>query len=325
MAFNYSIYKNNKKIYTSEYIEPNEIKANDIITLDTNTYQDGVYIIELTVYDNSNNIVSKKSKEIRIGKDEITIFKVKDYVKMMPSSNSYIITKSKTGYGKNQTINPKELNLWRVIRVNDDNTVDMVSEYASSENIFLSGKKGYQNSVGVLNLIAKQYENSKYTIGSRHMGYNGQTEYIDDAYFTTTVPQQARTMIDNVTKETEKKGLGDFWYETDYNLVKEACGDITAYKPNTTTLPERGYWLASREYKYYSDVQWEYGVHTLYGGGEDKGAGYNPMYEYYKVYRETAELKMKEWSSAIRPIVTLKSGLKASSGNGSNSSPYILD
>lgn len=39
---------------------------------------------------------------------------------------------------------------------------------------------GYKNYVGYLNVLANQYQNSKYTIKARHMEYNGQTEYLTD-------------------------------------------------------------------------------------------------------------------------------------------------
>ena len=39
---------------------------------------------------------------------------------MTPTKSSYTTDKSKTGYSSTQTINPQELNLWRVIKINND-------------------------------------------------------------------------------------------------------------------------------------------------------------------------------------------------------------
>ena len=55
-----------------------------------------------------------------------------DYVLMKPTLSSYTTDTSKTGYTETQTINPQELDLWRVISINDDVTVDIVSEHVSS-------------------------------------------------------------------------------------------------------------------------------------------------------------------------------------------------
>lgn len=84
---------------------------------------------------------------------------VGDYVSMTPTKTSYTTDTSKTGYTSTQTINPQELNLWRVISINDDGTVDMVSEYVSSTEIYFQGQTGYLNFVGYLNELSSQYEN----------------------------------------------------------------------------------------------------------------------------------------------------------------------
>lgn len=246
-----------------------------------------------------------------------TEFKVGDYVSMTPTKTTFTVPMTLTGYTSNQTINPRELNLWRVIRINSDNTVDMVSVYVSSVNVYFRGQAVYQNFIGTLNYIAKQYENQKYTSGSRHMGYNGtQTEYITDtsALTATTAPQTSNTSSSNVTSVTEAKGLGDMGYETDNNLVNTALETLKAYKVGTTNLT--GYWLASRKYNYRSSTNWNFSGRYVYTSG---GLGDYRLYLYL-----SGGFNAASNSGAVRPIVTLKSGVKASSGDGSSSSPYVL-
>lgn len=246
-----------------------------------------------------------------------TEFKVGDYVSMTPTKTTFTVPMTLTGYTSNQTINPRELNLWRVIRINSDNTVDMVSEYVSSVNVYFRGQTGYQNYIGTLNYIAKQYENQKYTSGSRHMGYNGtQTEHITDtsALTATRAPQTSPTSSSNVTSATEAKGLGDMGYSTDYNLVNTALGTLVAKKIGTTTAT--AYWLASREYHYYSSASWAFGGRRISTSGSMGG--------YYLYGYNSGSFNSYSLSRAVRPIVTLKSGVKASSGDGSSSSPYVL-
>ena len=195
----------------------------------------------------------------------------------------------------------------------------MVSEYVSSVNVYFTGQTGYQNLIGTLNYIAKQYENKKYTLGSRHMGYSNQTEYITDtsALTSTTAPQTSSTSSINVTSATEAKGLGDWGFQTDNNLVSIALGTVIANRVGTTTATE--YWLASRTYSYssYSSTYW-------YFYGRSIGTyGYLSCFNLYNYY--IGSFLTGSGSGAVRPILTLKSGVKASSGDGSSESPYILE
>ena len=272
-------------------------------------------------YDNTNSKLSSTNVQDAI--DELYYkangleFKVGDYVSMTPTKTSFIVPMTLTGYTSNQTINPSELNLWRVIRINSDNTVDMVSEYVSSTLVYFSGQTGYQNFIGTLNYIAKQYENQKYTSGSRYMGYSNQTEYITDtsALTATTAPQTSSTSSSNVTSATEVKGLGDMGYETDWNLVGKALGRTKAYKVGTTTATN--YWLASRKYNYSSSTGWNFSGRY---GNRSGGLHYSELYIY-----NSGSFSTDSGSLAVRPVLTLKSGVKASTGSGTSESPYILD
>lgn len=192
----------------------------------------------------------------------------------------------------------------------------MVSEYVSSVSVYFRGQTGYQNYIGTLNYIAKQYENQKYTSGSRHMGYSNQTEYITDtsALTATTAPQTSTTSSSNVTSATEAKGLGDMGYETDYNLVNTALGTLKAYKVGTTT--STAYWLASRHYHYNSSTGWSFSGREIYLNGNLSNSN---LY-----YCSSGSFDTNSISKAVRPILTLKSGVKASSGSGTSASPYVL-
>ena len=241
-------------------------------------------------------------------------FKTGDYVSMTPTSTSYTVTTVMTGYSKAQTINPSELNLWRVISINSDGTMDLVSEYVSSTNVYFQGKTGYQNYISSLNQIASQYTNPKYTIASRHMGYNGQTGTITDtsALDSTTVPWTSSTSS-SMTSSDEAKGGGDIGYERDYNLIKSVLGTAKANKAGTTT--STFYWLASRYFYYNSLTSWYF-----YGRGVNSRGGLN---NYYLYYYNSGSFYALSNGNAIRPIITLKSGLTPN-GSGTSSSPYVL-
>ena len=95
---------------------------------------------------------------------------VGDYIRMTPTLRSFATDKTKTGNSSSQTIYPYKVDLWRVIRKNSDGTIEIVSNTSSTESVTFKGSTGYMNYVGYLNVLASKYENSNYTVGSRHMG-----------------------------------------------------------------------------------------------------------------------------------------------------------
>ena len=249
--------------------------------------------------------------------DDHTCFKKKDtlalgdYVKMTPTKSSYTTSTSKTGYDSTQTINPQELNLWRVISINNDGTVDVVSEHASSTAIYFKGQTGYLNFVGYLNVLAKQYENSTYTKGSRAFGYNGQTEYITDySKFTNPAPWTCST--GGSCNPVESQGGGDELYTKDYNLVKSVLGTAVASKPDGTAYY---YWMASRCYYYSSTTYYDWDGRYVNALGD---VGNGDLYRY-----SSSSFYSNNDSNSLRPILTLKSGLKYS-GLGTETYPMEI-
>ena len=278
------------------------ISAANLIGADSVQYKDTTVKAALDdLMDKANNL-----------KDMSLLPKVKvgDYVKMIPTTTSYSIPTNLTGYSDKQTIYPSELKLWRVISLNEDGTIDMVSEYVSSTDVYFSGTTGYFKLVGALNTIAKQYENSEFTVGSRYMGYNGQTEYITDtSKFTTTAPWTYNTK-DN---SNEAQGGGDILYQKDCNLVNNVFGTVVANEVGTTTATP--YWLASRGYSYSSASYYGWGGWSVF---DQYKRDASPL-----AYSNGSFILSNSFKRALRPIVTLKSSVQAV-GSGTDSDPWIL-
>ena len=255
--------------------------------------------------------------------------KLGDYISLTPTKNTYTIKTSLTGYDTDQTINPSELNLWRVIDIHSDGSFDAVSEYTSSTNVYFSGTTGYANFVGALNTIAAQYQVPGKTIGSRHMGYGGQTSIIGDTSAfdgTTNTPPSTTTTLSPTTGTGEEYSggvLGDTLYLKDYTLVSNVyksnnatygSSGLKAYKVGTTTATI--YWLASRRFYYGSAVYWGfYGRYVGASGGLDSNGGFRG---FYGVWIDDTH------GNAVRPILTLKSGITTSGGSGEKDNPYTL-
>ena len=238
---------------------------------------------------------------------------VGDYVKMTPTITSYTTDTSKTGYTSTQTIKPSELNLWRVLKVNGDGTIEMISEYTSSTLVYFRGQTGYLNFVGYLNELASKYENSKYTIGSRYVGYNEQTEYLTDTskITSTTAPWTSSTGSSTV----ESQGGGDTLYQNDYDLIENVLGTLVATKVGTGNASS--YWLASRYYRYSSSTTWAYNARYINTNGD---LNYYYLYAYY-----SGGFDANYYSSALRPIVILKSGISYAPALGTSEDPFILN
>ena len=239
---------------------------------------------------------------------------VGDYIKMTPTLTSYTTDTSKTGYISTQTINPSELDTWRVIKVNSDGTIEVVSENISSTVVYFRGQTGYKNFVGYLNVLANQYQNSKYTIKARHMGYNGQTEYLTDT--ASTVDGAAATppwtcSTGGSCNPVESKGGGDTLYQNDTNLVKNAIGTLVASKKGGSASD---YWLASRHYYYRSSTYWYYSVLDM---GARGSVSYNLLYDY------DSGFSVGNNSNRLRPILTLKSGIYTPA-LGTSDDPFVL-
>ena len=251
--------------------------------------------------------------------------KLGDYISLTPTKNTYTIKTSLTGYNTDQTINPSELNLWRVIDIHSDGSFDAVSEYTSSTNVYFSGTTGYANFVGALNTIAAQYQVPGKTIGSRHMGYGGQTSIIGDTSAfdgTTNTPPSTTTTLSPTTGTGEEYSggtLGDTLYLNDYKLVGKV------YKSDTSTYSSTGlkaynlsgtatkYWLASRHFDYSSATSFHFsGCYVITSGG----LRLNFFRFFSSGWYDNAN------RNAVRPILTLKSGITTSGGSGEKDNPY---
>ncbi len=233
-----------------------------------------------------------------------------DYVSYTPILKQYEITSAATGYESNQVINPSELNLWRVIRKNEDGSIDLVSEYVSSTRVAFKGKEGYKKYIGTLNRIANSYETPGITIGSRYMGYNGQTEFITDEskINQTTAPWVSDTSISNSPKgsEREAQGGGSSVATFDRKLVIEATKkeNIATYKVNDASSSDY-YWIADRFYYYKDDSHWGFNFSHVDKKGAVTNVGLSSM--------------------PVRPIVILKAGILVSNGNGSQVNPWRVN
>ena len=299
-------------------------------------YSEILYNSNIVHYDNSNGTLTSSNVQAAIDElatryaavsscpsDKVCIAKkstlaLGDYVSYTPSKTSYTTDTNMTGYTSTQTINPSELNLWRVISLNGNGTVDIISEHVSSVKVYFNGQTGYQNFVGYLNVLAKQYETTGVTVESRHFGYNGQTEYITDTtYFVNPAPWTCYTGSTSSScnpkpQDYEAYGGGDELYKSDYDLINTVLGTRVATNPSGTATY---YWMASRYYHYNSSTRYYWYGRSVFTDGSSGN------YDLY--YYNSSSFNTNYGGNALRPIVTLKSGLSYS-GVGTEEFPMEI-
>ena len=277
---------------------------------------------------NDKDPSGEDNKDPEVVGKKVTL-EIGDYIQMTPKSNSYAITTDMTGClstssqitivncPKTQPINPSELNLWRVIRKNDDETYDMVSHYISNKVVYVRVSTGFTRLVDTLNKISAQYTDEKNIVRTRHMGFDGQIEVLTDSLLT-------------LSPTTENSGKGDTGYLTDTNLVSSVYKTLQASTPNKpdTFSP---YWLASRSYLNGWESTREVSG-SLYRGrfvNESGTISDTFLYGYgtcYNMPTGTTNCTTGNVSAAlsIRPIITLAKDFLVTDGDGSFDTPYIL-
>ena len=280
-------------------------------------------------------------------------FQIGDYIDMTPTSESFTPDRTLTGlvdfdtFKENVagtttvagTLNPSYLNVWRVIKINADCTVEVVSEYASDVNVKFAHKTGYKNYIYYLNEIAKQYANTTYTLDPstapdgafRNVGYDGQTKQIDEnatlptGYTThpladTTLGASGGKWYQKTTSLNgqESLGGGDNGFVTDVKLLNDAGVSLAAYKKGSTVITTFvTYWLASRRFYWYSGgSRWYFSARLV---SIDGGVSSSNLW-----YWNNGYFSSTSGDCAVRPIVTLKPGLTKPPGDGTSSSHYQL-
>lgn len=204
---------------------------------------------------------------------------------------------SYTGYGAGVSLDPSELNLWRLIRVNGNNTVEAISVHVSSRPVYFNGATGYLNYIGALNLAAAVHTNEQYVLNTKHFGYLNQVEFCEGP-------------ITGLLSFSCDDGL----YTDELDLVKAMFGTL---KGTTPSGVETSYFLSGRN-RSGSNAVYSHYLRTI-----DK-SGNKSSVDVYSIDAYASSGSGTSRSASIRPIVTFKSSVRVTSGTGNDNSPYIL-
>ncbi len=163
---------------------------------------------------------TKKSDDINNGQvptiqeqsQSRTNIKVGDYVSYIPKGNTnYILEGLSCGLKENQEINYEELN-WRVLSINQDGSINLISDKPLSKEIYFGGALGYNNSVYLLNDICKKlYSNIGFGITARSL------------------------TLDDIEKGMNEAGKAKI---TEFENSAIPIGAVVAYEGNNANIPE---------------------------------------------------------------------------------------
>lgn len=295
--------------------------------------------------------VNKKAPEY------IDELQVGDYVAYTPGSetkSSYPLKASESGYSTDQTISRENFS-WRVLSINDDGTVDLISSTPTSTSIYFKGALGYNNGVYLLNDIsAKLYSNNSLGVTARSLtiediekgmtedgiGYVhstddgwGQTKTYTSSsyrYYPNLYAQENGSGINTTTTKTDGIGQSDSYYTNSttetYSQADSNGLTVTqtyynrsmssSYYKNSTFYSlihgVSGYqWLASR-FVLTSSANASFGLRRVFSGSLYGGSLF--FSDYYT----------NGGIGSLRPVVSLKSNIRLSSGDGSEGAPYQI-
>ena len=233
------------------------------------------------------------------------------YVRMTPTETSF------TAYGTE--VNVSEINLWRVLRNNSDGTVELIADKASGyfDIPGYNNITDYLNYVDIINGFADHFKNTKYTIRTREVGYNGQTLRIDPNNFNipsgTFVASGAISTEPTIDNSKEAYGNGDVMYQSDLDLINSVYGTLQSSNRSV-------YFLASREKNVdvQNAIRWFWGPRVIDTDGSLSFRGLvNRCTTTCAVYGAA--------QGTLRPIITMKANIAIASGTGTKADPFILE
>lgn len=287
------------------------------------------------------------------------ILEVGDYVDYTyDEAEDYKLESKYSGTDNLQTI-PQEKDMkWRVLNINDDGSVDLVSENSTATTINFYGSTGYNNGVYILNDICeKQYSNTKLGISARSINIEDfeknlteEGKQIRDGYFA----------VENgvVYKGTRKYEINSSYYPKLYEKEKGSGINSTVAKKDGINQSDSGYkepttesygqaditGLTATETYYYIQILEKYfgkaanllntgnenfcyaATRSVLLGTEIVTYSLRRISGYIAHYRlmESTNISFTAENGHLRPIVPLNSNIQITGGRGTSDEPYTI-
>lgn len=287
------------------------------------------------------------------------MLQVGDYVAYIPDTTqtSYSLSSTYSGYNSNQTISKENLS-WRVLSINDDGTVDLISSAPTSKAIYFRGALGYNNAVYLLNdICAYLYSNSKLGVTARslniediekHMTEAG-IEYAHSAYSTAGIlwgntysyynyekfpslyAEENGSGINTTEVKTDGIGQSDSYYTSPTTEGSQSAGMFTVTQTFYNRNMSSNYYDNNTFYNLIHNAGSTYWLASRYVSANASSSNFGNFGIYVIVNSATngncllSSYRGESTGNALsRPVVSLKSNIRLSSGDGSEGAPYQI-
>ena len=323
----------------------------ELITKNYRVEENGTYTI--TVYAENNATETVTITGLAILTTNRTGLKVGDYIAYNPdTAGNYMglgtSTSEKAGSSSNPAAGiPQDTTLkWRVMNINDDGSVDLVSAAPIATNVYFQGSLGYNNGVLLLNDLCKsQYSNSTLGVTARSIDL----EDIEKKFNSTGINARNTYNNGNKTYGQTQTYTNNYSYTPDiYNHVgKTAAEESKDYysTPTTATHSQKGTLEVQQTYYYFSNTPASYfddsTFHELiFGTGTaywlaSRYADCDSPYANFGLrfvnsanlgggYLFTSSSSTYIYNLRVRPVVSLGSNIKISTDGGTADAPRTI-
>ena len=303
--------------------------------------QNGTYTFTITGTGETGSV--KSIIPVKVSKyDQRAGIKVGDYVSYTPDTatgKTYDSEKlKKGGYTgtSQQALSKDDLN-WRVLRKNDDGSIDLIGD-ATSNSVYFSGSLGYNNGVYLLNDICKElYSNSTHHITARSVNLEDMEKWLTDSgktarasysnavkYGETKEYKGSNSYTPDIYGKTEDESA-NYYSEPTTNTYTPASGTATA--DNTLNAKQTYYYIPINQTNYgdgakvlsSSNYYWV-AARCVYCGSSYAYFGLrlaiSSVYGYNMFYSSSSAYGI---SYRLRPVVSLGSDVQITPSTGTNS------
>ena len=306
------------------------------------TVEGNTFPVTATVDGKSFTVDDKGNVELAGEKQPVTRegIEVGDYVSYTPDTateKTYDADKlKKGGYTSTQTVKKEDLN-WRVLRKNDDGSIDLIGD-ATSNSVYFSGSLGYNNGVYLLNDICKElYSNSTHHITARSVNLEDMEKWLTDSgktarasysnavkYGETKEYKGSNSYTPDIYGKTEDESA-NYYSEPTTNTYTPASGTATA--DNTLNAKQTYYNIPINQTNYgdgakvlsSSNYYW---VAARYVGCNSSIAGFGLRYARSSMFGDCMFYSGSSTNysgNRLRPVVSLGSDVQITPSTGTNS------
>ena len=170
---------------------------------------------------------------------------VGDYVNYVPDTNTEGYTTDKlssaiTGSSNNTSAIKQDSLKWKILNIDPSGRVDLISETPTSQNVYFSGARGYNNGVYVINDICRSlYSNSSLGIEARSLDLKD----IEDKMNATGKAERAK--YTNAVKYGETKTYGSGYNQYPKLYAQEIGSGINTETVKTDGIDVSADWYSS--------------------------------------------------------------------------------